>query len=194
MASSAPGEVHQVLATPVARSAPFREDALIEGWLTKQAVSATVLKNWKRRWLTLFPNRIEWRLDETGDVLGSLPVRPTTRVTLIQIVDRLYCAAICHDERELVIEANSAEEIDRWVGELDRAVETSSRSAQQSGCARASPAPRACPTARPSPTAPPSPPSLSPAFPPSHRYFSVPGGASAARTSHAPHPKAAQSI
>ena len=64
----APVYVSRPASAPVV-SAPV---VLMQGWLVKQAVSApSLLKNWKRRFVSLLANRIEWRRSPNEPPAGS---------------------------------------------------------------------------------------------------------------------------
>lgn len=57
--------------------APAPGAALRQGWLDKLPAKRTTLfekKAWKRRWITLFPDRICWSDDPSGDPKGQLPL------------------------------------------------------------------------------------------------------------------------
>ena len=57
------------------------EGCLHEGWLFKRAVSATIYKNWKRRWLVVWPDRIEWRDAPGAPVKGAILLDEAARLT-----------------------------------------------------------------------------------------------------------------
>jgi len=101
----------------------------MEGWLTKQAVSATFFKNWRRRWITLTPQCITWH--RTGPPLttppaGSLEIKLGTHLAFSDA--RRHCIAVRTGTRELLLEARDAREMQRWYDALNEAVSAVPRS------------------------------------------------------------------
>jgi hypothetical protein len=88
---------------------------LMEGWLTKQAVSATYFKNWRRRWITLTPQCITWHRAGppfTAPPAGSLEIMQGTHLAFSDA--RRHCISIRTGTRELLLEARDAREMQRW--------------------------------------------------------------------------------
>ena len=83
---------------------------LHEGWLFKRAVSATIYKNWKRRWLVVWPDRIEWRDAPGAPVKGAILLDEAARLTpsagLYMVVQR--------GEAELMLRTSCAMDLQVW--------------------------------------------------------------------------------
>ena len=91
------------------------DDALIGDWLVKQSVSGWgPFKNWKKRYVVLCPDRIEWRTGQEDDaellVKGSLPLFQTTTVTLQPSGDLVIASA----GRELVLRGDDENRVQAW--------------------------------------------------------------------------------
>ena len=91
------------------------DDALIGDWLVKQSVSAWgPFKNWKKRYVVLCPDRIEWRTgqEDAAELLvkGSLPLLQTTTVTLQPSGDLVIASA----GRELVLRGDDENRVQAW--------------------------------------------------------------------------------
>ena len=86
------------------------EGCLHEGWLFKRAVSATIYKNWKRRWLVVWPDRIEWRDAPGAPVKGAILLDEAARLTpsagLYMVVQR--------GEAELMLRTSCAQDLQAW--------------------------------------------------------------------------------
>jgi len=116
-------------ATPLARPRRRRHFAasaepLLSGWLTKRAVSAVLLKNWRRRWIVLWPQRIEWHRepDPAGPALGELRISAATQLRKSDAWP--HCLVVRHCSRELHIQASSAEEAQGWFDAINDAIHT----------------------------------------------------------------------
>ena len=113
----APVYMSRPTSAPVAGAAPV----LMQGWLVKQAVSApSLLKNWKRRFVSLLSNRIEWRRSPNEPPAGSLPLAPTTLVAVPQ--EWTNCVSVCTRGTSLVLQCASSDEARAWMDSLQAAV------------------------------------------------------------------------
>jgi len=119
----------QLAVQPIAYAQPAASPAapvvpLLEGWLTKQAVSATVFKNWRRRWIVLRPHRIEWHRER-----GHSPPAGEMRIcgaTSLRMSDaRPHSIALSFGGRELLLQAEHAAEMQRWYDALASAISAS---------------------------------------------------------------------
>merc|ERR1711998_169451 len=93
--------------------------AIMSGWLTKRAVSATIFKTWKDRHITLKDDCVSWRASETESAKGSLPIDSSTTVTSALAALSL---SIKHGERELVLRCSSASELIQWRTAIEAAI------------------------------------------------------------------------
>jgi hypothetical protein len=97
-------------ATPAPPQPRCHEGCLHEGWLFKRAVSATIYKNWKRRWLVVWPDRIEWRDAPGAPVKGAILLDEAARLTpsagLYMVVQR--------GEAELMLRTSCAMDLQVW--------------------------------------------------------------------------------
>jgi hypothetical protein len=94
----------------------------MQGWLEKHSVSApSFLKNWKRRYITLLGDRIEWRR-EMIDVLpaGTLPIAPGS--TIAPYPDRPNCISVSTGETTLTLHFYTAVDLNEWAGAIKRAM------------------------------------------------------------------------
>lgn len=104
----------------VAYSQP-RQQVLIEGWLTKQAVSASAMwKNWKRRWITVEPDLVLWRSARFDPARGTMPINARTQIT--RTTARPHCLSVVSQGRELLLEAQNANELQLWWNAISGAI------------------------------------------------------------------------
>ena len=95
--------------------------ALYEGWVNKRSVSAPGwLKNWRRRYLRLTANRIEWRKSVNEGASGSMHINARTSVSL-------SAAAPCSLELKaagqmLVFECSTDQAMRAWFDALSSAI------------------------------------------------------------------------
>jgi len=96
-------------------------DVLLEGWLSKQAVSAVVFKNWKRRLIWLRPDRIEWRRSGPAEPpAGTLRLTPRTIVAACE--RPTHSVSVTTDDRTLVLQCASEAELRLWFDRMTSAV------------------------------------------------------------------------
>ena len=110
-ASTHSPSVVTVVQSPMPAPQPrCHEGCLHEGWLFKRAVSATLYKNWKRRWLVVWPDRIEWRDAPGAPVKGAILLDEAARLTpsagLYMVVQR--------GEAELMLRTSCAMDLQVW--------------------------------------------------------------------------------
>ena len=93
------------------------DDVLMSGMVVKRAVSATVWKNWRPRYIVLRPGCIEWhkatgtRLEDEDAEMDDLPVgqmrlRPTTKV--VAGGGRAHCLTLSTSGRVLQLDPTLA--------------------------------------------------------------------------------------
>jgi hypothetical protein len=96
-------------------------DVLLEGWLSKQAVSAVVFKNWKRRLIWLRPDSIEWRRSGPAEPpAGTLRLTPRTIVAACE--RPTHSVSVTTDDRTLVLQCASEAELRLWFDRMTSAV------------------------------------------------------------------------
>jgi len=99
----------------------FLNDVLLKGWLTKQAVSAHINRNWRRRHITLRHDRIEWRRRTPYEgPAGVLHLTPRTIVTECKTRD--HKVSVTTDDRTLVLQFASDPELRTWLEKLRSAI------------------------------------------------------------------------
>ena len=77
---------------------------LREGWLVKRAVSATVWKNWRKRWLVLRAGTISWhRVETREDAAGSMALKDAVVILQSEVLVSIRDSG----GRELVLHTGS---------------------------------------------------------------------------------------
>ncbi len=104
----------------VAPAAP-QSAPLAEGWLIKQAVSASAWwKNWRRRWLALYPDHLEWREHPSAPASGAIPIGASTLLAASNAREHTF--SVSYAGRELLLQASSEMERRGWYDSVERAI------------------------------------------------------------------------
>ena len=83
-----------------------------QGWLEKRAVSARLVKNYRRRLLVLWPDRVCWHQDSAQEApAGELPLRQDS--TVIALLEPTVLS-VSSDGRTLVLRSSDAAELHQW--------------------------------------------------------------------------------
>lgn len=92
---------------------------VMRGWLEKHSVSAPPgLKNWRRRLLTLYTTRIEWRRDIGESAAGSLQIDGATKVKPHPEHLPPKCVSIITSGGTLSLRFDNDETLSSWVSAI----------------------------------------------------------------------------
>jgi hypothetical protein len=95
-------------------------------WAFKRGVSAFFFKSWRRRYIKVYDNRVEWHKARLGAARGSMVISPLSSVVRhpqlpLTIVFKSNANARGRAP-ELVIQAASSDEMDAWLNAIRTAI------------------------------------------------------------------------
>lgn len=106
--------------------------AIMQGWLSKRAVSAVIYKSWKKRHITLTADTISWHADVALSARGSLPIDACTTAIPDELALHL---SVKHGDRELLLQCSSASELDQWRAAVQGAIQSAELVSSDAVCA-----------------------------------------------------------
>ena len=91
-----------------------------QGWLTKQG---RIVKNWKRRYFVLSNDKLVYYADaERKQIKGFLNLFQSTIASICHLKDRQHLFCVITQNRELKIQAGSAESQEEWIQIINEVV------------------------------------------------------------------------
>ncbi|XP_015758780.1 PREDICTED: beta-adrenergic receptor kinase 2-like [Acropora digitifera] len=93
-------------------------DHLLEGYLYK--LGGTLMSNWTRKYFHLFPNRLEWRGEQAGQMPSLLCMENITGVEETQVKGSkcIKISTNIRDNRDHILRADTETEFQEWMKEI----------------------------------------------------------------------------